>query len=228
MTYPTPPETVRRVEAALRTTTDSYSQIALVYGIARKTVAAIANRIGCVREAPQKRMLPEDFGQYAPSESNDELMQRYNVAIGVVYRWRVESGISGLDRLAPRSAPKSLGLAATTMTRKELCDHFKVGDGTLRRWLAETGVKPRRPQVKKAHRPAVTRLCKNSDGSLAGRAVEECLRFYGPVHRCNADGRTNDAGTHWRRGMAVLTDADVIERAERLGWSADEWRKVAA
>lgn len=47
------------------------------------------------------------------------------------------------------------------------------------------------------------------------------------MYRCDADGRANPQGDHWRYGNAVLTDAEVVAKAERKGWSADAWRALA-
>jgi hypothetical protein len=53
------------------------------------------------------------------------------------------------------------------------------------------------------------------DTSPDGEAADY-LRRFGPVYRCNSVGRPDIAGKFWRRGSAVLTSAELIERADYL------------
>jgi hypothetical protein len=65
---------------------------------------------------------------------------------------------------------------------------------------------------------------------LAGYDVEAAvdhLRRFGPVVRCTPAGGFDPKGRHWRRGSAVLTAAEIVERALAKGWTPDAWRRVA-
>lgn len=59
------------------------------------------------------------------------------------------------------------------------------------------------------------------DYSHAGQAAQY-LQKNGPIYRCTSTGKAVAKGTFWNRGGHILTDADVIERASRMGWSADQ------
>lgn len=51
------------------------------------------------------------------------------------------------------------------------------------------------------------------DMSAAGQAAD-FLRKFGPVYRCDVRGRPLADGFFWRRGSAVLSDDELIERAD--------------
>jgi len=61
------------------------------------------------------------------------------------------------------------------------------------------------------------------DMSPVGLAVEY-LRRLSAVYRCTETGRADVAGQFWRRGNSVLTDVDVIERAD---WLRSRERRAA-
>ena len=67
-------------------------------------------------------------------------------------------------------------------------------------------------------------------GRVQGHAdlAAQHLQKYAPVFRCQADGTPTVKGSHWRYGSVVLTEAEMIARAERKGWDADEWKRLAA
>lgn len=58
-----------------------------------------------------------------------------------------------------------------------------------------------------------------------GQAVD-FLRKFGPISRCFSTGKLDPKGDHWRRGSTVLNAAEVIERAERLGFDPDAWKRI--
>lgn len=51
-----------------------------------------------------------------------------------------------------------------------------------------------------------------------------------PVYRCDSDGTANPKGDHWKygHGRMVLTEDELFAKAERKGWSRDEWKRLAA
>lgn len=101
--------------------------------------------------------------------------------------------------------------------------HYHASFSTVTRWRRELELKPQarmkrgigqsRPDRGFTPRPVLN----NRDMSLVGQAVDY-LRRFGSVYRCDASGKAVTKGTHWRRNFAVMTDDDVIQRAERLGW----------
>lgn len=61
----------------------------------------------------------------------------------------------------------------------------------------------------------------------ADMAAQHLQRF-APVFRCTADGDADPKGSHFRYGNSVLTEAEMIERAERKGFDPDGWKRLAA
>jgi hypothetical protein len=101
------------------------------------------------------------------------------------------------------------------------------------RWRREAGltgrpepVKTVKPSRRRENAYLVAPVDRASrDTSRAGDAAEY-LRRYGPVYRCDVKGRANPRADYWMRGSTVLTDNDIIERAERNGWKPDLWREI--
>lgn len=118
----------------------------------------------------------------------------------------------------------------------ELCRYYGRNKKTIRRWLAEIGVD--RAEARRSYATKPTRCARHILPFVApttvparittdaGRAAT-FLQHYGAVYRCNERGSPDIVGNRWRRGSAILTDAELIERAERLGWDADAWKRVA-
>lgn len=50
------------------------------------------------------------------------------------------------------------------------------------------------------------------------------------IFKCDSDGCPNPKGDRWKYGFGslVLTDAEMIAKAERKGWRQDAWRDLAA
>lgn len=52
------------------------------------------------------------------------------------------------------------------------------------------------------------------------------LRKFGPVYKCSADGKADYKGKHYRRGAHILTPSEIVEKAKRVGYDPDAWRRV--
>lgn len=181
-----------------------------------------------VIEAKAKALapMPAGFPELARDKINVELEKHYGVSKHTVVRWRAECGAPHPAR-ALRPAPAHFASAARQHSLAKLETLFGVGPVVVRRWLKEAGVRRRPLTVARVnYKPAP--VIKHVEGSLAGRAVDECLQKLGPVYRCTETGRPDKTGIHWNRGGRVLTDDDVIDRAVRNGWSASAWERIAA
>lgn len=127
-------------------------------------------------------------------------------------------------------------------TVTEVTEYFGIHQKTARRMFAELGIDRRqqynearaaqaaqRKAAKPAPKPA-TSVDRSAfiamgkvdrphiDATPAGQAAEY-LRRFGPVVRCDERGRYDPAGNRWRRGSALLTADEIIERAIRNGWT---------
>lgn len=145
-----------------------------------------------------------------------------------------------------RACPDDLAEVFETKSLKDLMLHYHCSYKVLREWMTEKGLvsrrpsftltkpvrpKPPRPQRPKlrfvpprAQRSPVDRFVR--DSSAAGMAADYLRPDYVPVYRCTADGQPKPEGSHWRCGRLVLTDAEIIERADSL--RARRARKLAA
>lgn len=124
--------------------------------------------------------------------------------------------------MAAHSHPKPEDFAETQAgkTLAELSREHGVGKWTIKKWLAEDGLDVTRltgnrkalPRpsnlMSRIGTPHATALTIRYAGTEVERAAE-VLRRYGPVYRAQGGGG-------WWRGSTRLTDAEIIERAERM------------
>ena len=108
--------------------------------------------------------------------------------------------------------------------------HFNASLSTVTRWRREAGMalheRARRGRVG-GHQPFVKSASlvvrgPQRDVTLPGQAAD-FLRQFGSVHRCDEKGKPNAKGKFWRRNFSVLSDEEIMARAERLGWKAMEF-----
>jgi len=169
------------------------------------------------------RKCPADFATVAIGKTNDQLAVLYSCNKQSPARWRVECGLpAGPTRADRKQMPEGFAEFIKTHSVAEACKRFALHKDTARRFRNELGVPAARPMhlVRNAYQTTpVDRPPR--DMSAAGQACDY-LRRFGPVSRCD------DRDGYWRRGSAILTGAELIERAERLGWTRDAWAQVKA
>lgn len=101
--------------------------------------------------------------------------------------------------------------------------HYHASLATVTRWRRELELRPQARMKKgigqsRSDRGFIPRpLIQNRDMTLAGQAAD-FLRRFGSVYRCDVRGTPMAKGTHWRRAYAVLSDEELMHRAQRLGW----------
>jgi hypothetical protein len=140
--------------------------------------------------------------------------------------------------------PDDFAERASHTSNARLIARYGVCKGTIARWRRETGTVRRQVRPRPAAAPIEAREPRaasprsgharfkvdrvgNRGTSQAGEAAE-FLRRFGPVYRADEHGNPKGRPTHWRRGSFVLTDQEIIERAERNGWRPDAWKALAA
>lgn len=181
------------------------------------------------------RPIPDDYAAHAAVETTRELGLRYNVASSTMARWNREIGRAPMMGGRPAlSIPDDYAERARMTPQRALAEHYGVGRGTVQEWHKRAGVsrerkaaepKPKAPKALIAPAKLVThhkvmKVEVYRDFSVAGQAAD-FLRRLGPLWRCDADGRQTVRGRYWRRGSAVLTDAEIIARAMQRGWRAE-------
>jgi hypothetical protein len=182
-----------------------------------------------MRTGPKPRAMPDDFRTFAPGKPILAIMNHYQAGAKAVTRWLEESGVRERPKAAPptRPVPENFRMLAPTMTMRRATSFWGAGEHLLKRWRDETGVGFKKTSpFRSGGAPSALNTETRRDLSRAGQAAE-FLRKLAPVWRCDADGKTNPSGTHWRRNMRVLTDADLIERAEGLGFDPGAWKRLS-
>lgn len=133
-----------------------------------------------------------------------------------------------------KNPPEGFADLWRTMSQSQLSDHYNRASSVIQTWCKQLGLKrptgvhlSRGPKVAKPakrpshvvsyHRAAPIPIVR--DNSEAGLAAQYLQRF-GSVYRCTETGRADQQGTHWRRGCAVLTAEEIIERAIYNGYQA--------
>lgn len=176
------------------------------------------------------RPMPDDFPARAATMTNAELGDHYGATLDMITRWKKGAGIARPLSSAP---PANLAALASRMTLSELTERFSVSPKTIRRWCSICGVKPQREPARRTTRAPGTgwqgQPARVINATPITSRAEDAARFlqrFGAVYRCGQTGRPAVNGDHWNRGGHVLSDADVIARAERLGWNPDAWRMV--
>jgi len=77
--------------------------------------------------------------------------------------------------------------------------------------------KPKQAFVERSYQIAPVKSGYSRDMSRVGQAAD-FLKGKAQIWRCNATRQYDPKGEYWNRGGYLLTDADVISRAKRLGW----------
>lgn len=185
------------------------------------------------------RPLPEGFLGVVHTLTIRQLAEKFQMGTKAVREIVADHGIERQALPSGKAlAERPANFAAIQQGKSilELCSYYSRNKQTIRRWLAEIGVN--RAEARRSYATKPTRAARHilpfvapttapaRDTTDAGRAAT-FLQHYGAVYRCNERGSPDVAGKRWRRGSAILTDAELIERAERLGWDANAWRRVA-
>jgi len=172
--------------------------------------------------SPNFRPRPADYAEMARKLSVPELIKHYKAGPRKIALWNRET--IGSQRGGPRPTKRPAGFEIDKDMRvADLMAKYAVGRDVIRRWLAEIGETRPYGFQHSAAAPAIKRtrdiltfgnpLLYRRDMSEAGQAAEY-LQQFGGVWRCAKTGKPDPNGKFWRRGNAVLTDAEIIERAE--------------
>lgn len=240
---PVPPDFVQAAEGRCN------QQVARHYGVGEWMVRkwrAMTPVPGGKRGGSQPKPVPEDFGKLAVQMSNYQLAAHYGTSRQIISRWRSMLGInisSGSPK-ALRPRPNDFREIAVTMGNDKLARHYSAAIETVRRWRVETQAwyvpalrpkkvpAPRKPRYRQPPQSTSTIVRLQTlqgripprDTSLLGTVADflrQARRYR--IHRCTEGGGADQAGKFWRVENAVLTDDELIARAERWGWSADRW-----
>lgn len=165
--------------------------------------------------------IPATFDPATPLKQSARI---HNISVATAHNWRVKLGYQPprddlwhddeIHRLKTLYSGNSLNDVAAMLGRTVSAVKSKAIALGLRR--ATGNFAPdRAPQIR---------------GRCQGQAdmAAQFLQRFAPVFRADADGSANPKGESWRYGSAILTEAELFERAERKGFDPDGWRRLAA
>jgi len=173
---------------------------------------------------------PADYAEVAARMTSVQLRRHYRASTSQIARWSAEVGRQRLPSHTPVIIPMPADFPEhASLTLEQLMEKYGRARAVLRRWRKEAGYIPGKPKVvEPAQVPCPAPLQVHGlkrmagvgaplpyrrDMTKAGRAAEY-LQQFGGVWRCAESGKPDPEGKFWRRGNAVLTDAEIIERAE--------------
>lgn len=173
--------------------------------------------------SPIPRPVPDNFD---PSLPLRVMVDLYHTSKTTAHRWRREVGYDGPGGTVSAWSERDTYILRTnfnSMTYSQLCE-------LLGRTAPAIKAKANSMGLRKAQR----NFARDSRTSFHGQRAKgvadmaaQHLRRDAPVFRCDVNGAANPKGKCWRYGNAVLTEAELIAKAERKGWSADSWRELA-
>lgn len=167
--------------------------------------------------------IPESFDPAMPIR---KAMVRYGIAKGTVMRWRKRCGAVPKDQLDAWSE-RELYLLRTNfnaMTYAQLCAVLPGRTQLAIKTRANAiGLKKAQGNFARDSRP----IFQGQHAKGVADMAAQHLRREAPVFRADALGEPNPKGKCWRYGGMVLTEAEMIAKAERKGFKADAWRELA-
>lgn len=155
-----------------------------------------------------------------------ELAERYGVDRHTAAKWRRLCGVTDFPRRPSWSKTEDDYLRANfhdhgpTVIGKELGRSSNAVKARARK-LGLGSMRPRGvPQL------ATSRLSGERTYGRADAAAQH-LQHYASVYRCDVEGHADHKGGFWRYGNIILTEPELLAKAERKGWRADSWREIA-
>lgn len=123
-----------------------------------------------------------------------------------------------------RPVPDDFAEVVARLGSARAARHYQSSLSTVTRWRRELGMAPHRPA--KPTRPrnggnlrgfGKSSLFRHKIYSRVELAAEYLCRL-GPTFRCGPLGGADAKGKYWNRGGHVLTDHEILERANLAGW----------
>lgn len=183
-----------------------------------------------------RRPVPNDFAQVAPTLCLSALSKHYQTSDMVVRRWCKNTGINPARATnrggkAPKPAPEGFAAIAPTLSITALCKQYGVNHRCIKRWLEEAGTyskpyiaAPPKPRERRVSNPgAMSKMGRVNGSKLAPTRVKSIYdeaadvlrreRFL--VNRCNERGGYDPKGKFWRVGWSTCTPDELLVRAAR-------------
>lgn len=154
----------------------------------------------------------------------------YGVSRGTLSRWRREVGYKGTPgALEPWSDIEDQQLRAnfSALTYDQLSTLIGRSASAVKARAILLGLRKSSTRYQRDLRVKFDGQRAKGHTDLAAEYVRCHDRV--AIFRCDDDGGPNPKGKCWKYGFGslVLTDDELIAKAERKGWRADAWREIA-
>lgn len=176
-----------------------------------------------VKKNIQTRPIPDDFAEMAAASNYKQLAAHYKASPNTVNRWIKESGAVALNTTPQKiKPPADLAARVVGLNYTEAARELGVCTSVARRFMQEAGIDPAPVKRTTTHLPKLPDFQRTDDRyqrdmSIVGQAADHLKRI-SAVWRCNERGSPDPAGKLWRRGSAILTDEELLERARFKGF----------
>lgn len=173
--------------------------------------------------------LPVPAG-YDPSIPLRAAAMRYGVSRATLGRWRRELGYTGkAGAQDPWTSVEDQQLKANfnTLSYPQLADLIGRTASAVKSRAIALGLRKAATQWQRDTRAKFDGIRAKGTADLAADHVRCHDRV--AIFRCDENGLPNPKGAFWKYGYGslVLSDNEMIAKAERKGWKADAWRELA-
>lgn len=176
--------------------------------------------------APSPLPAPPDYDPTIPLRKATEI---YGVSRNTLGKWRRQVGYRGTPgSLAPWTALDDQQLKANfnTLTYDELSVLLGRSASAVKSRAIALGLRKSSTKFQRDHRVKFEGLRAKGHADLAAEYIRCHDRV--AIFRCDADGSPNPKGKLWKYGLGslVLTESELIAKAERKGWQPHAWREI--
>ena len=182
----------------------------------------------------RRDVMPEGFVEAAPTTSIRQLSKIFGASVEVCTRWRKELGLTSNHYQLWTLDEGFLRANYGKMPVADIAAHLNRTIASVKTRAKKLGLQGRnkpafQPQYgfMRDRKPNVSgRVQSSADMAAAFIRAHDRTAIY----RTDPEGQPNPKGDHWKYGYGslVLTEGELLAKAERKGWSADEWKKLAA
>lgn len=162
------------------------------------------------------RPIPADFARQRERLGGITVLARhYKAAHKTIAKWIADLGLPPLGQVGFKRVPDDFRQMAPIMSKTSLESHYRASGKVINRWLCEAGVSAatRTRGFRLSKRGCdIPQAKRNTPSDLAA----DYLRRFGPVSKCNIGGRFSLTGDHYRVGNVVMTQMEIIEKADRM------------
>ena len=173
---------------------------------------------------PIPRPVPEGFN---PDMSLQAIADQYGVSRTTADRWRRDIGYTGTGGTIGAWTERDVYMLRTNfnaMTYAQLCELLGRTPLAIKSKANSIGLRKLQGNFARDSRAVFHGQRAQGTADMAAQH----LRRDAPVFRVDADGKANPKGKCWRFGTIVLTEVEMIAKAERKGWNPHQWKELAA